>query len=407
MIKKYQTLKLSIHFLSLLIVNTSLSQNTASLPCEIVKGENNKYAIKSKSELVTGFDFDTIILAKSYDYDNNAYFDWDYGFFLAQTDSGKIVINCEGAILYPHAIDEIWINQTYSNSYVVQRGEHWGFFSLDSALFSAPLNYYEGWNNFLHNDFGYIDLKDLYILEKDGKTGMVNIYQTPIVPFIFDYIFPYGKNVMVKNNTGWKMINPKNLKEVFSFDADDWIGTILNAKNKSIGLYIKDNKVYPLNMKNGKSIEFSARWDKGSGIYRVITDRHEIIIFDKEGNIVITPGEYDGAEDYCSLTHNWINVKKDGKEALLDVKGSVIVDFIYDEFSWLKQTENADYFKVKIDGLIALAKWGVNDETPQLITKFEYILLSHCQDGVACIARGSKKLGGYFWILEDGSEVVK
>ena len=82
MIKKHQTLKLSIHFLSLLIVNTSLSQNTASLPCEIVKGENNKFAIKSKSELVTGFDFDTIILAKSYDYDNDSYFDWDYGFFL-------------------------------------------------------------------------------------------------------------------------------------------------------------------------------------------------------------------------------------------------------------------------------------------------------------------------------------
>lgn len=362
-----------------------------------------KCALVFQGEAVTGYDYSLIAPAR-----NDAY-DFNFGFYLGTTDSGKVILSDQGELIYPWSVDQVIWNMGEKDSYLIRKGDRFGFFSYECELCSPPLKYFNPGRSFgLDNgdNTAYYTKDQVFILEEAGVFGLVDVKQNEILPFEYDHIYSAyaAKDLMILvKGKEFQLYNSKKRKVKHEFEAEEWIKTAFADKKKLHGLVLKDGKVQGFDFKKGKmSSNVEGRWYRERKIISELSTDGEWIGFANNGKVLVPLGEYDMVIAYNSDHNEWFQVEKDQQVKMLDSTGASMTTYFQD-IRWITHTDKHDYFVLKLGGLWGCAYWDNEKKQMEMLTDFAYNAVSHCVNE-DCVLKGSRN-EGYFYILEDGREV--
>ena len=142
-------------------------------------------------------------------------------FLFGVSDTGYMVMDTLGKLIYPFAVDRVWKTKYAEGAYVCNRDENWGIFSLNNKYY-YPMSYIlNGWKAFHLDDLAYTDLKDPFIVKKKGKWGMESLNGVTI-PFENDKLFEAypGKSLVRLKDGKWELIKKKKTKVIRELDIE-------------------------------------------------------------------------------------------------------------------------------------------------------------------------------------------
>ena len=169
------------------------------------------------------------------------------------------------------------------------------------------------------------EYSDFMVAEKNGKVGVIDRLNRPLVPFEYDKIYK-------------KFKDPKNL------DKRKWKGWYIIEKNGKKGL-----------LEGEGTIKIPAQYDYlnrlEENLYSVGSAETGYGLVDLDNKVVLD-FNFDGPIATRDKTSKIYQTKKNGKTGWINQKGEVVLPFEYDELTQIKLSEKR-YYKYK-KGL----KWG-------------------------------------------------
>ena len=262
---------------------------------------------------------------------------------------------------------------------------------------------------FIYHDATRFTKQGHGIVSKNGKWGIINFKGVVILDFKFDqidYLTTFSKNesikqiLKVKSNNLYGFIDlEKNIysecdcKEIKYIDDSH----LLIKKEKSWGLVDFNNKeIVPCNYdeirklndfifcKKGKKIEVTNLKNKEQVTYKcesfylfkdayIIKNKENYLIFEFESSNIFELA-IDKLDDISNYNAGKIIGVLNNRYGIIDVKGKVCIDFIYNQIKLQFDESKSSIYIVSKDGL-----WGTIDANNQMIIeiKYENILLRH------------------------------
>lgn len=277
----------------------------------------------------------------------------------------------------------------------------------------------------------------IFIAEKDGKWGLVNVLGTEVLPFEYDNIFvpdleisnmycPFikkGKKMGVCNKSG-KILVPVEYDMVQFYATtgilEDGIIRFAVKLNKKEGMYeVSKGLTFPCIYDE----VFFVDTDGDDGEYLIARHKKSIGLFPPPGS---TKKIDEGYENILPLAEGLRLAKKNGKWGAVDSKSQVVVDFAHDfikyvdyKYLWVqdkgkwgqidkqgKYTIQPLYDDVKgqqasLISVMQNKKWGLVNESGEPKSAFIYSRLSYNFDRKIWIATQEKKEG----ILDENGQV--
>lgn len=276
----------------------------------------------------------------------------------------------------------------YINGYdVVHRGHLYGVVDSTGQIV-VPLIYerIEGIGSLTNqNKRGYS--QEYYKAQRFGKYGIIDVNGNELLPFVYDDISGYGTTSgcrMVKNDKKWGMVNA-SWEEIVPCIYDGismgWDARYVTIMNYVGGEYSGKQKNGLMDM-SGKIIVpmiYDQIWQFKNN--RALVQKDSLFGFiDTAGNVVI-PIKFQRLN---SEFHNGLCLAyQNGKAGFIDTTGAIVIPCIYDD---------ARVFTGEATGVKRGEKWALIDRKGKLITDFIYDHISYewYRDGEVQVRRDGK-----------------
>ena len=360
---------------------------------------NYRYALFLNGKMLTKYLYHYIYQPETYTHDGYE------PFLFGQVDSGYMVMDSLGKLIYPFAIDRCWPALYAEGAYVCSSEDHWGVFSLNGKYFYPITELLDGWSAFDIDDAAYTDLKYPVIAKKNGKWGRETIDGEIVFPFENDQLYSAnpGKSYIRLKDGKWEQLKVKKPKVIMEHDFDEWYGLNL-LHGKWYGIVKKNGRIVHIELKSGKE-----RLDtdsffliKALTITARHTDDNKYVGYNNKGEIIVPyPNDYLRAMEKDDL--KYFIVSKDDKWGLIGADGKVMLHLLYEHIAVFYRVKN--FLGVMKDGKYALAAWDDNEKTWKFKTDFKFVdIRGAISDGLAV---GTVEGGTEYTIYEDGSMRIK
>ena len=176
---------------------------------------------------------------------------------------------------------------------------------------------------------------------KDDKWGCLDLEGNMVIPLMYDWIFPFGKDAMdstgAKRNGKWGIIDRKG-NDIIPCVYDNEIVfkkdiAVVSIDGKT-GMIDKEGKaIVPCQYSYFKPFILSPKLIK-------IMESNKWGIIDEKGNTVIPP-TYDGFDE---IYNDFVVVKQEGRYGLVNLRGEIIIPIEYNKID--KSCHNSSCFCV-------------------------------------------------------------
>lgn len=228
--------------------------------------------------------------------------------------------------------------------------------------------------------------------ETNGKYGFENGMGEVIIEPLYDWCEPFAEGIAAVRNTNYKYggINEKGemvIPQIYEYDFEFSGGMARAAKKKLFGVkfgYIGVDGRALIPLKYAYATDF-----KGNLAFVEKTSKYGLI--DRKGNVVID-FLYDDVK--WMIGDGLIAVKKGSKWGFIDEKGFIVIDFIYDDVG--------DCFA---DGLAPVkmnSKWGYINKRGEIVIDCVYRYAHVFHEGEAIVSKNWESQG----VINKKGEVV-
>jgi hypothetical protein len=330
------------------------SYNVNDRPFSILK-MNEKYAIYHQSGFITSpFAFDKIEVTN---YKN---------IFLAESENTKHLINVVGEKLYSN-FDKM-LPSKYDDFFILEKQGKVGlvniYFKEILPFQYEKLEWYDNNNLYVtqNNQLGVFRLSDNQFVLKCEYTKIGNLREKYVIIQKND-----KSGLMEKTTQGFQIKLPADYQhiELKKFDNQSYF---VVKKNNQIGLLSMDLKVIlPCEFQEIK--EYPQTYGKPSDL--LVKKNDKVGFYQLNGKMKI-PCEYEAITNFRSYGNYWALAKKNGLWGAIDSLNNIKIPFEYDSLDNRFPDKKLTSFDVKRKN-----KWGVINDINQILVPISYDELGH------------------------------
>ena len=385
-------------------IGTGLIEENISNVTKIGMNPEGLYALVKSNREITGYRFNDLRLACD-DRREDC-----YGFYEAKTDSGILLIDSLGNLVYPYAVDRYIPFRYDLGTFLVTRGDSSGFFSMDPKHSDYyPLLKIQDWRTTFEPEGGeaYGFIFQYYIIDRSGKFGLLDWDQNVIVPFEYDHMF-FGtdqKMLVAEKNGKWRIIKTKNQKVLHEFDIDHWLGTAYSNKSE-VGFFLRGGKMMNIDLKSFKESSDKILGKSSSRTIIHITPDGKWLAYNGYGEIIMPIAKYEYIGKISAGKFSGFLAKQGGAYGLYSLKGAILLGHEYERIEDVSRSEEG-YLGLSKNNKVGLLHWDNEQQEFKMVVDFEYReirryygLCNYCVGEPA--VRGQKMDGTWYYIYPDG-----
>ncbi len=251
---------------------------------------------------------------------------------IAKNESGKFgLISTDLTEILPFEFDEIILNyRDDSKVYIAKKGSDCFLFDeLGSKIFSTPYQKISVMN-------------DRFIVQQNGKYGLITLFEKNLVPFEYDSIFQNNRNYFLLKNKQWTIINSEGVSiSSISFDGLEKLrGSLILKKGTKFAILSEYYENLDLKFEYDEVLQ--SNYD--GTIVKIGTKYY---ILKTENGVMNKSLGYD--EIFSTTVGSIYVVKNEGKFGILN-KTSLYKACVYDLIIVIEDYENGNRAKGILNG---------------------------------------------------------